>query len=68
MGKMRRTGAESRNFFKEAAGNRRVGRDADLVVVIDEGRIVEQGTHQQLLQQRGVYHHLYTSQFKGKSI
>lgn len=43
-------------------------RDADLVVVIDEGRIVEQGTHQQLLQQRGVYHHLYTSQFKGKSI
>ena len=43
-------------------------RDADLVVVIDEGRIVEQGTHQQLLQQRGVYHHLYVSQFKGKSI
>jgi ATP-binding cassette subfamily B protein len=43
-------------------------RDADLVVVIDEGRIVEQGTHEQLLQRRGVYHHLYTSQFKGKAI
>ncbi len=43
-------------------------RDADLVVVIDAGRIVEQGTHQQLLAQQGVYHHLYTSQFKGKAI
>ncbi|WP_319588453.1 ABC transporter ATP-binding protein [uncultured Desulfobulbus sp.] len=43
-------------------------RDADLVVVIEEGRIVEQGTHQHLLQRRGVYHHLYTSQFKGKAI
>lgn len=43
-------------------------RDADLVVVIDDGRIVEQGTHEQLLAQRGVYHHLYTSQFKGKAV
>ncbi len=43
-------------------------RDADLVVVIDDGRIVEQGTHQQLLAQRGAYHHLYTAQFKGRTI
>ncbi|WP_448873521.1 ABC transporter ATP-binding protein [Desulfobulbus propionicus] len=43
-------------------------RDADLVVVIDDGRIVEQGTHPQLLTRRGVYHRLYTSQFKGKTI
>jgi ATP-binding cassette subfamily B protein len=43
-------------------------RDADLVLVIDDGRIVERGTHQQLLQQRGMYHHLYTSQFKGQAI
>ncbi|MGE4560274.1 MAG: ABC transporter ATP-binding protein [Desulfobulbus sp.] len=43
-------------------------RDADLVAVIDDGRIVEQGTHDELLALRGVYHHLYTSQFKGKII
>ena len=42
--------------------------DADLVVVIDDGRIVEQGTHHQLLARRGLYHHLYTSQFKGKTV
>lgn len=40
-------------------------RDADKVLVINDGEIVEQGTHQELLQQRGFYHHLYVSQFKG---
>ena len=43
-------------------------RDADLVLVIDDGRIVEQGTHRELLLQRGFYYHLYTSQFKGHAI
>ena len=43
-------------------------RDADRVVVINEGRIVEQGSHQQLLDQHGFYHHLYVSQFKGNAI
>ena len=43
-------------------------RDADNVVVINDGEIVEQGTHQQLLDQRGFYHHLYISQFKGQAI
>ena len=43
-------------------------READNVVVIDNGRIVEQGTHQQLLAQRGFYHRLYISQFKGQEI
>jgi ATP-binding cassette, subfamily B, multidrug efflux pump len=43
-------------------------RDADHVVVIDNGEIVEQGTHQQLLDRRGFYHHLYISQFKGQAI
>ena len=43
-------------------------RDADKVVVIDQGRIVEQGTHQELLDKRGFYHHLYVSQFKGQAI
>ena len=43
-------------------------RDADNVIVIDRGEIVEQGTHQQLLDKRGFYHHLYLSQFKGQAI
>jgi len=43
-------------------------RDADQLLVIKEGEIVEKGTHQQLLNQRGIYHHLYLSQFKGEEI
>jgi ATP-binding cassette subfamily B protein len=43
-------------------------RDADKVVVINNGEVIEQGTHQQLLQQKGFYHHLYLSQFKGNAI
>jgi ATP-binding cassette subfamily B protein len=43
-------------------------RDADNVVVINNGEIVEQGTHQQLLYKHGFYHNLYLSQFKGQSI
>jgi ATP-binding cassette subfamily B multidrug efflux pump len=43
-------------------------READKVVVIRDGEIVEQGTHQQLLDRRGFYHQLYLSQFKGQAI
>ena len=43
-------------------------RDADNVIVIDHGEIVEQGSHQQLLDKHGFYHHLYLSQFKGQAI
>ncbi len=43
-------------------------RDADQVVVIDKGAIVETGTHQELLDRHGFYHHLYLSQFKGQAI
>jgi ATP-binding cassette, subfamily B, multidrug efflux pump len=43
-------------------------RDADNVVVIGNGEIVEQGTHQELLDKKGFYHHLYQSQFKGQAI
>ena len=42
--------------------------DADHVIVINDGEIVEQGTHQQLLDARGFFHHLYMSQFKGLTI
>ncbi|MFO7633153.1 MAG: ABC transporter ATP-binding protein [Caldilinea sp.] len=40
-------------------------RNADQVLVIDGGEIVEQGAHDELLARQGVYHHLYISQFKG---
>jgi len=43
-------------------------RDANLVVVIKDGKIAERGTHQELLDEGGIYHHLYISQFKGKEI
>jgi ATP-binding cassette subfamily B protein len=38
-------------------------RDADLILVMDTGRIVEQGTHEQLLAAGGTYHGLYHAQF-----
>jgi ATP-binding cassette, subfamily B, multidrug efflux pump len=43
-------------------------RDADHVLVINNGEIVEQGSHQELLDKKGFYHHLYLSQFKGQAI
>jgi ATP-binding cassette subfamily B multidrug efflux pump len=42
-------------------------RDADNILVINDGRIIERGTHDELLAQRGFYHHLYMSQFKGNA-
>jgi ATP-binding cassette, subfamily B, multidrug efflux pump len=43
-------------------------RDADTVLVIEGGRIVERGTHPELLARKGAYHRLYISQFKGQEI
>jgi ABC-type multidrug transport system fused ATPase/permease subunit len=39
-------------------------RNADLVMVIEDGRIVERGTHEELMEQEGVYYHLYSRQFR----
>ena len=40
-------------------------RDADLILVIRDGEIIERGAHQALLEQAGFYYRLYMSQFKG---
>jgi ATP-binding cassette subfamily B protein len=39
-------------------------RDAELILVMNDGAIVEQGTHAELLARRGFYHELYSSQFE----
>jgi len=39
-------------------------RDADVIMVIDNGEIVEMGNHNSLLERKGVYHDMYYSQFK----
>ena len=41
---------------------------ADLILVIDRGRILEQGTHEQLLAQGGLYSQLYETQFRGERV
>jgi ABC-type multidrug transport system ATPase subunit len=40
-------------------------RDADLILVMEAGQIVEQGTHTQLLAAQGAYARLYATQFSG---
>ena len=36
---------------------------ADNIILLSKGKIVEQGTHQELLAQKGKYYHLYTLQY-----
>ncbi|MFF5174363.1 ABC transporter ATP-binding protein [Micromonospora sp. NPDC000089] len=43
-------------------------RDADLILMMEDGRIVEQGTHDELLAANGAYARLYRSQFTGASL
>ena len=42
-------------------------QDADIIVVMDQGRIVETGSHQQLLAAKGRYYDLYMTQFAGQT-
>jgi ATP-binding cassette subfamily B multidrug efflux pump len=41
-------------------------READAILVINQGEIIERGTHQALLANKNFYHNLYVSQFKGR--
>ena len=40
-------------------------RDSDLIVVMDRGRIAEEGTHNELLEKKGKYYELYMTQYAG---
>lgn len=40
-------------------------RDADIIVVMDQGSIVESGSHEELLEKKGKYHELYMTQYAG---
>ena len=42
-------------------------RNADLILVVKNGRIVEQGTHAELLTKKGYYHELYTRQYEDEA-
>ena len=41
-------------------------RNADLILVVDNGNIIEQGTHEELLRKNGTYQKLYHSQFANR--
>ena len=43
-------------------------RDADLILVMDAGSIVEQGNHHELLAKRGAYYALYNAQFAAAAV
>ncbi|MBR6718135.1 MAG: ABC transporter ATP-binding protein [Oscillospiraceae bacterium] len=43
-------------------------QDADQIIVMDQGRIVESGTHEELLRKNGKYYDLYMTQFAGQQI
>lgn len=42
-------------------------RQADIILVVKDGKIIEQGRHEELLKKRGYYHTLYTQQFEEES-
>ena len=42
-------------------------KNADLILVVNDGKIIEQGTHQELLKARGYYYRLYTRQYEDEA-
>ena len=43
-------------------------RDADIILVMEDGDIVEQGNHEELLAQKGAYYTLYQAQFAAAAV
>ena len=43
-------------------------QDADVIIVMDDGVVVEKGNHKELLKQKGKYYNLYQTQFAGNQI
>ena len=41
-------------------------KSADRIIVIDGGRVIEQGTHKELIRAQGHYYNLYTRQFRDR--
>jgi subfamily B ATP-binding cassette protein MsbA len=73
--------AESEKLVFDALGNLMEGktsiviahrlatvRSADVIFVVDQGRVVEQGTHDELLETGGLYSRLYELQFRGEEV
>jgi ATP-binding cassette subfamily B protein len=73
--------AESEKLVFDALGNLMAGktsiviahrlatvRSANVIFVVDQGRVVEQGTHDELLETGGLYSRLYELQFKGEEV
>jgi len=73
--------AESEKLVFDALGNLMEGktsiviahrlatvRSADVIFVVDQGRVVEQGTHDELLETGGLYSRLYELQFSGEEV
>ncbi|MBR5115724.1 MAG: ABC transporter ATP-binding protein, partial [Lachnospiraceae bacterium] len=38
--------------------------DADVILVVQDGKIIERGTHRELMKKRGAYHELYMRQYE----
>ncbi|EEY35348.1 hypothetical protein HMPREF0554_0347, partial [Pseudoleptotrichia goodfellowii F0264] len=39
-------------------------RNSDVIMVLDQGRIIERGSHEELLKMKGIYYQLYTGGFE----
>ena len=39
-------------------------KNADIILVMNKGNVIEQGSHQELLEKKGFYYHLYNSQYE----
>ena len=43
-------------------------RQADIILVVDAGKIIERGTHEELMAKKGHYYTLYTRQFEQEAV